>query len=143
MLSGAESARWTEPQFNNRPQEKLKWRSLLLTGPGGSTRHTSRGPMGRSRRRADRDRQDLGHVPLLGSMGRVLWSSWTEARLVHSKQKNRVLVSPMGVLTKGHVRGRHWEAGETVDHKRYWRNHIRDFCLFVTLLTVIWAWLVW
>ena len=30
--------------FDNRPQEKLKWRSLLPTGAGGSTWHASRGP---------------------------------------------------------------------------------------------------
>lgn len=48
-----------KPGFNNRPEEKLKY-SSLLTGLGGSTRQALRGPMGRLRLSADRelDRQE-------------------------------------------------------------------------------------
>ena len=35
-----------EPGFSNRPQEKLKQRSSLLTSPGGSTRTPQRGTWG-------------------------------------------------------------------------------------------------
>lgn len=48
--------------------------------------------MGRSRQGAGREReqQDLGHMPLLGSEGGVLWSSWAKAGLANSKQKEQV-----------------------------------------------------
>lgn len=39
-------------------------------------------------------RQDLGYMLLLGSVGRVFWSSWAKARMVNSKLESRVLVSP-------------------------------------------------
>lgn len=77
--------------------KKFKWRSLLLTGPGGSTWHTLRGHTGRSMQSADVERQDLGHMLLLGSMGGVLGGTWAEARLVSSNPESRILVSPMGV----------------------------------------------
>ena len=48
------------------------------------------------------------------------------AGLINSTQKIRVLVKSAGVIIKGHIRGRHWEAGETVRHKGYWESHIRN-----------------
>lgn len=45
-----------------------------------------------------RERWDLGYKPVLASIGGVLWGSWAKARLVNSNQKNRGLVSPVGVL---------------------------------------------
>ena len=48
----------------------------------------------------DRDRQDHGHIPLLGSMGGVLWVSQARPRFVHSNQKNRILVNLTKVLPK-------------------------------------------
>ena len=48
------------------------------------------------------------------------------AGLINSTQKIRVLVNSAGVIFKCHMRGRHWEAGETVDHKGYWESHIRN-----------------
>ena len=75
-----------------------------------------------------RQRQNLGHMPLLGSVGGVLWDSQAKAGLVNSKQKSRVLVSYMG----SHLRGWPWEAEETVDHKVYCRSHIRNLiCLWL------------
>ena len=58
------------------------------------------------------------------------------AGLINSTQKIRVLVNSAGVIFKCHMRGRHWEAGETVDHKGYWESHIRNLILFVTLWAV-------
>ena len=49
---------------------------------------------------AKRAGQDLGHTFLLGSMGRKLWGSQAEARLVNS---NPTRVSSMGVLSKEHI----------------------------------------
>ena len=37
------------------------------------------------------------------------------AGLINSTQKIRVLVNSAEVIFKGHMRGRHWEVGETVD----------------------------
>lgn len=34
----------------------------------------------------------------------MLWGPWARAGLVSSNQKSRVLVSPMGVLSKGCIR---------------------------------------
>lgn len=59
--------------------------------------------MGRSRQSSERvgeDRQDPGHIPLLGSMGGVLWVSQAKARFLHSNQKNRILVNLTRVLPK-------------------------------------------
>ena len=47
------------------------------------------------------ERQYLWYTPLLGSVGRVFWGSWAEARLVNSNRKSRVLASLMGTLPKG------------------------------------------
>lgn len=33
------------------------------------------------------EQQDRGHMPLIGSMGVVLWSSWTKTGMVHSKEQ--------------------------------------------------------
>lgn len=61
-----------ELRFDNRPQEKLKQRSLLLTDSGGNTRQVSRSHTGKSRQRP---RQDVGHMPLLVSMVGVVLGS--------------------------------------------------------------------
>lgn len=53
------------PQFNNRPQEKLKKRILLLSGPKGRNWHALRGHMGMSRQSAEMG--GLGLLSLLGS----------------------------------------------------------------------------
>lgn len=58
--------------------------------------------------KTERGRKDLGHMLLLGSVGRVHvhWRSWAAARLVSSNQESRVLVSSTGVLSKRYIRGR-------------------------------------
>ena len=80
--------------FNNRPHEKIEIESLLLTGPEEVHGMPWEGHIGRSRQRADRetDRQNLGYMPLLGSMNEVLRGSQANDRLVNSNSK--VLVSP-------------------------------------------------
>ena len=56
--------------------------------------------------------QGKSHMPLLKFMGGVLWGSLTKAGLVNSNPKSKVLVSPMGVLSKWHIRKRHWNVEE-------------------------------
>lgn len=63
------------------------------------------------RRSRQRERQDVRHMPLLGSMGGMLCSFQVMARLISSSQKGGVLISPMGVLSNRHIRG------VTADHK--------------------------
>lgn len=46
-----------------------------------------KGTHGKSRQSSERDKQDLGHMPLLESVGVVLWGSQTRARLVISNSK--------------------------------------------------------
>lgn len=77
-----------EPRFRNTPQERLKERSLLLTGPGGSTWHTSRGHMGRSRQSTEKDR------------------TWDTCFY-----RGGFWVSLMEVLSKGHTRRDCWSQG--------------------------------
>ena len=51
-------------------------------------------------------------------------------------KRARVLINPtkvLLVLSKEHIRGRHWEAGEIVDHKGCWGSHIRNLHFLVTL----------
>lgn len=95
---------------------------LLPTGPGGGPRHAWRaqGGAGRCRQTVWQD----GDTHLYYSVcGKVLWGSWAKARLVNSNKKSGVLVSFTGVLSKGCMRGRLWEAGETVYHKGCWGTH--------------------
>lgn len=40
----------------------------------------------------------LGYMPLLRSVGRVLWGSWAITRQIISKQKNELLLSYTGDL---------------------------------------------
>lgn len=54
------------------------------------------GPHGEFKQSSDRETWGT-YISLLGSMGGVLWSSWARARLVHSNQKNEVLIRPMEV----------------------------------------------
>lgn len=79
-----------------------------------------------------RERQDLGHMLLLGFLGRTLCGSWAKARLANSDQESRVLIGSTGVLFKRQMRGKCLEAGETVDHKGYWESHIRNLHLLMT-----------
>ena len=88
--------------------------------------------MGRSRqssKRVGEDRQDSGHIPLLGSMGGVLWVSQARARFAHSNQKNKILVNLTRVLPKRCVKKktfRRRKARETADHKCCWGSLIRS-----------------
>lgn len=41
-----------------------------------------------------RQRQNVGHMPLLGSMSGVHWGSWGKVRLVYRNQKSRGFRKP-------------------------------------------------
>lgn len=43
-------------------------------------------------------------MPFLGFTGRMLWGSQTSGGLVNSNNKKRLLVKPMGVLSKGCIK---------------------------------------
>lgn len=60
--------------------------SQIMEEPQGNTRQR------RTRQSAERE-AGLGYMPLLGSVGRVLWASWAKTRLIDSNQKNKVLLS--------------------------------------------------
>lgn len=60
-------------------------------------------------------------MPLLGFVGSVLWGAWAKERLINSNQKSSVLISSMGILTKGVHTGKALEGGgETVHPKGCW-----------------------
>ena len=84
--------------------------SFTLTGPGGSIQQASRDYTAEYRQRET----GPGHMPSLWSMNGVLWGFWAKARLANSNQKSGVLVIPVAVLSKEHIRRRPWQAGETV-----------------------------
>ena len=47
---------------------------------------------------AESEQQNLGHFPLLGFAGGMLWGCWGKPGLVNSKQKVHVGFSSTGVL---------------------------------------------
>ena len=63
--------------------------------------------MGRSRQSTDKERQDLGHMSLFRSMGGMFWDSEAKPGLINSNQRNMILISNMGVLSKGPIKERH------------------------------------
>ena len=75
-----------------------------------------------------REWQDLGHMPLLWSMGRVFWGSWAKTGLVNSKPKEWGL----GKLSAQH-KGKTLGGRETVYHQGFWRSNARNIHLLVTL----------
>ena len=54
--------------------------------------------MGRLKQSADRERQDLWHMPSLLLVGGVVWDFWAKAVLVNSYHKSWVLVNPTEVF---------------------------------------------
>lgn len=124
-----------DPQFHNRPQEKLKYRSLLFTGSGRRTWHAFRSHMGWSKHNTVR--QDLGHMPFLGCIGGVLavLNSWAKTGLVNSYSKSKVLVSCMGFLSKWCTR--HTDPGrqEILLMRRTVEESYQE-------LTCLWLWLL-
>lgn len=74
-----------------------------------------------------RQRKNLRHVPLLGSMSKVLWGSQARTGFVNSNQKIRGLVSSTGVYK---VYMQHWEAREIVFHK--------DCCIVASGTYICW-----
>ena len=54
----------------------------------------------------ERERQDLGQKPLLGSVGGALWGSLAKAETGLSRSEEQGLVSFTEVLSKGYIRSR-------------------------------------
>ena len=120
-----------EPPVQQRPQGKVKqkvithrsWKmyTACLKGP-----HKG----GQGRVQADSKQQDLGHTSFFIRICK--WSAFgvPGLRLDWSIQtkKSRVLVSSTGVLSKGHTRGRSWEA-RLFYCQRHWESHIRNLDL--------------
>jgi len=101
MVSQVQQKTTKETEIENFISHKSwrKYRAMACLMPAGHT--------GGSKQSADRrEWQDLGHMPLLGFVGRVLRVSQAKARLVTSNQKSRVLVNSTGVFSKGYIRGR-------------------------------------
>lgn len=73
------------------------------------------GCQGRMKTEQERDRQDLGHTPLVHSPGGVVQDS--QAKAGPGNSKSGVLVNLVEVLPQRHVRERHWEAGELADYR--------------------------
>ena len=118
MLSG-------EPHFKNRPQETLKKRHLSLSGPGASIWHVSAGHVGRSRlsakrgREREREKADLGHIILLGSVGGVFGVPVLRLNWSIQTQSMGFCEAPWGLI-EGGIKGRCWVAGETVNLRGCW-----------------------
>ena len=49
---------------------------------------------------------------------RLDWSTQTK--------KSKVFLNSTGVLSKGCIRARHWDTGESIDHQGCWGSHIRN-----------------
>ena len=92
MVSGHSSA------TDHRDTEMDGYQSQVLEeAPGPPPELTKRGHM----------QSEAGprHMPLLRSVGGVLWGSGTKVSLVNSHQKSRVLVSFSGGLSQGSTGG--------------------------------------
>ena len=87
------------------------------------------------RQTADRQRQDLGHTPLLNTVGRVLGKVWI-GQFIPKKKSMVLLRSKGGVLYKRHRRKRQWETGKPINHKGCWKVTSRTYiCLWLCDVT--------
>ena len=82
--------------------------------------------------RVQTERQNLGHMPLLKSVGGVLWVSWARAGSVNSEQRSGVSISPTGVISKGHIRHTGTGRQGRIDHRLLGKSY-QDLYLLVTL----------
>lgn len=124
-----------DPDSHNRPQEKMKYGSLLFTHPEGSTRHALRGHIGKVKagcRQWERDRK-MG--PGAQDFIEVLWWSLlgSQAKVGQSNQNRRVWVSPTEVWPKRPYCQKALGAGEAVGHKCSWGSRNKNWHLLVTL----------
>lgn len=94
---------------------------------------TPEGPYRRSTQSTARKTSPMGHMSLLGSPGGMFWVPCLRLDWSIQTKNSRVSISPVGVLSTGHTRGRPGVAGETVDHKGCGGSHIRNLHLLVTL----------
>lgn len=72
---------------------------------------TPRGAAWGGQGRGQRERQDVGHRPLLGSAGGVLWVPGLKPDWSIQTNESGALVSSPGVLSKGRTGEGPWEAG--------------------------------
>lgn len=113
MLSGAQGAgRWaTAQQSTARETEIETFKKIIILRSWRKYLEHPEGPRGEVK--AEYRHRVTG--PGVRAFTRICgWSglgSWVKARLVNSNQKNGVLVSPTGTLSKGHTRGRLCEVG--------------------------------
>ena len=130
-----------ELQFNSRSQRNGNRHVYYSHG----LEEVSRPPWGPAwgvQGKVQTERQDLGHMPLLGSTSGVLWDSvlrpdWS------IQTKSGLLVSSLGVLSKGYIRGSCWEVGETVITKAIGKIISGTYiCFWLTgLLSRVWAYM--
>ena len=98
---------------------------MLITGPGG----------GRSRQSANKNRQDLKHKLILGSMGAVFWDPQAGARLLNLNKNSGVLVSHKWVRSyKGPIKNTNTE--------RLWRLLITRTVAGLGTYICSWLWAV-
>lgn len=109
-----------KPWFKNITRG-IETEKFIDHSSGGSTWHALRGHTGVSVRvQTERKIKPGVPMPLLGSVGEVLWSFQSMARLVNSNPKSLILINHAGILSKGRIGGKCWKAWMTVDHKGRW-----------------------
>ena len=78
---------WIGARFQQKTKRGSE-KEYFVTHPRGKTQHTLvKATLGQGRMQTERLGQDLGYMPLLRAMVKVLWASWAEARLVNSNFK--------------------------------------------------------
>ena len=114
---------WGHKESGTTEPLSTSWKRYPHSKPQGATQG---GPG-----RMQTDCRDVGHLPLLGSMGGVIWDSQARAMLMISNQKSGVW---HGDLLQGvHQPYRYWQSEKTVDHKGCWGSHIRNLYLLLPL----------
>lgn len=106
----------------NKTTGKLKQTSFL-TSRVLEEGHSTRGrATWKGQGRMHQRRAGPGHMPLLGSMGAVLWGSQAKPRFVNSNEKQQGFAKLFRDLSRGYTRWSPSEAGDTVAHKGCWRS---------------------
>lgn len=111
---------------------KRNWNRLITHRPLRKYRACLKGPHREVKAGVGREREaGPGNMPLLGSMGEVLWVPRLTLDWSIQTKKNGVSVNSVGILSKGHTKGNPWETKETIDYQGCWESHIRDLYLLV------------
>lgn len=128
----------THAWFNNGPQEKLKRRSVLLTGCGRGQGYSLRSHTGKTRWRTKKEKgRTWGYIYFFGFMRRVPQSFRLRPNWSIQTNKGGVLISSKGFLRKecqveylGRWRGNYWPEGLL-------GNSYQRLTLFATLQVVV------